>query len=230
MITGIGTSTGCLRELCLPLVKEVHIVIPTLQQASELARLNGRDAGQTLLPNPSTVKKWIQREGGKLAAGLLGHLPNVEVIYGIWSSHSYFSNILGEALCQVNEPRSKLRELSHRIDENFPRLRHLRPASAAPMACAMAAGLLPSLARVDSVNLGLNQSSLMKVAQAISEGQLPNLVELCLVPDDSTVIEAFAMAYSHRLQVQGTGGAEQAKLETLEISGIEEEDERVPIT
>jgi hypothetical protein len=226
LVTGIGTSARWLRKLCLLHVKEVHIVIPALQHASDTARLHGRDAGRALLLDLDYTKwtEWTKQEGGKLANGLLGQLPNVEVIHGLWNSYS--TGILGEALCQLNKPRSKLQDFSHRTDEDFLHLTHYRQEFVVPMARAIAAGLLPSLTRVDS-NLSLARASLMKVFEAISEGHLPNLVELYIdledVPKKSKVVEALAAAYSHRLQVQGIGGAKQAKLSALEISGIDDE-------
>jgi hypothetical protein len=226
LVTGIGTSARWLRKLCLPLVKEVHIVIPYLQHASEVARLNGLEAGLALLPtNVPAWKNWTKQEGGKLAAGLLGHLPNVEVIHGSWNAH--FSNILGLAVCRLDGPRYKLRDFGHRPGEKFLELAET-PIDFLSLARAMAEGLLPSLTRVDSITLFLHkQASLMKVAQAISEGHLPNLVRLHLCLEDkrgeSTVMEAFARAYIRRLQVQGTGGAEQAKLKLLEIDGTRDQ-------
>ena len=85
LITGIGTSSRWLRNFCLPLVKEVHIVIPALQRASKIARMRGKEAGLALIPKILLEwREWVQRVGGKLANanGLLGRLPNVEVIHG----------------------------------------------------------------------------------------------------------------------------------------------------
>ena len=105
VITGIGSSARCLRNFCLPLVEEVCFVIPALDDAFYIAKKNGKEAGLALLP--SNMHEWSdlsKRKGGKLAAGLLCHLPNIQAIYAwVWTPH--FQAILGESICQLSGPR-----------------------------------------------------------------------------------------------------------------------------
>jgi hypothetical protein len=101
-----------------------------------------------------------------------------------------------------------------------------------PLARAMAMEMLPSLVRLNCFALDLNQSSLMVLAQAISDGHLLDLAELDInlndVEEKSEVLKAFATAYVRRL-AQGAGGAEQANLEDLEISGLDDDHGQLPL-
>jgi hypothetical protein len=55
-ITGLSTSASWLRRLCLPLVEEVHIVVPSLREAFATAQAEGNDeAGFACLPRDDEV-------------------------------------------------------------------------------------------------------------------------------------------------------------------------------
>jgi hypothetical protein len=217
-------------------VTEVCIDHPARQEVIQIIwEENGREAAADIFPN--TLEKWeewTQEEGVKLATGLLSHAPEITRIIKVWISIEHFRDIVGKAILHLGTlgtPPTDLRQLGGRNFRLYPgtteydAYRFLNdlwtppqdhPEFVSPLALAMAAGYLPSLAKLDMNRF--KSSSLMVVAQAIGDGRLPNLVELhvALWGQNSDqrleVVRAFARAYARR------EGAKQAMLEVVSIT------------
>jgi hypothetical protein len=237
-ITGLSASASWLRKLCLPLVEEVHIVVPSLREAFETAQAERNDeAGFACLPRDDEAwTRWTKEQITKLATGLLAQLPNLRHLYG-YLSNPHYHFILGEALCQLEGPPLGIEELVWNGPENEEEqdfLRHawtptLTQEDLSPLAAAMGLGKLPALKSLNSSALRFNEASLMAVAEAISESQLLNLANLVIdvdaVDEQLEVLCAFASAYKTSVKTgEKKRNPQQVNMQVLDIRGADEDD------
>jgi hypothetical protein len=237
-ITGLSASASWLRRLCLPLVDEVHLVVPSLVQAFITAQVEGNDAaGYTCLPrNDEEWTTWIEEQSAKLSTGLLAHLPNLRHLYG-YLSNPHFHFILGKALCQIKGLPWKIEELFWKAPEKEDFLLGawtptFTQEEVSPIAEAIAKGKLPALEAMDSFDLNFNQGSLTEVARSISCGLLPNLAHLVITMTEGmeqlVVMGAFTDPYIIPANLENNP-RQQVQLQTLDIRGVDEASVQLPL-